>query len=470
MVIAIGWLCFSFYLSIPGKDFLSGLREVLQSPAAFFSTIAVFCFVIALLGVLYRIVSGTLTVSQAGLAVLLRTEDTVLRGEELPPVKTLVGRLAEMPAIQNMGAVGVQVGMLNGLPARHWESPAAFGAILATMPRENAQPHPKRALAQFIVNLLLAVGIVGTFYGLINFLSDPVFLGVLADPRTIQGANSNLTTIAHSFRIAFGTSLLAYGLHAAGRTILDILDDDADAVWKAYQVRLLLPLIHAFPNRPDTLEFRLRGRPEVALDKVAAALQAAGSEIQQTRQDLMATVHAMIAHARTMAAMAEEAKGAAAVAGAGAATVGEAAGVITGGLRDTVTVFSAGTAEFKTAATALKTAIDTQTLIIHDRPQTKLHGAIPLLIVLPRLGGTKGHDIPSLRAAVDNLAFAGRQAPVWFWWPDERGALPGDDSFHILRDAQGLNHMLDCTTLASLNAGWAAALAPATPLHPAGAV
>jgi methyl-accepting chemotaxis protein len=93
---------------------------------------------------------------------------------------------------------------------------------------------PFRWFGRLLTNLLLFVGIIGTFIGLLKVFSDSgqgtSLIASLVKSAINQGELPELHKLISGFQIAFGSSLSAYIMHLAGRAMLDILDEDYDSL------------------------------------------------------------------------------------------------------------------------------------------------------------------------------------------------------------------------------------------------
>lgn len=80
-----------------------------------------------------------------------------------------------------------------------------------------------------LVNALLFIGIIGTFYGLMLFLGDERFMGLIrALGSDSPIAASAIPDILNGFRVAFGSSLIAYIAYLVGRFLVELADDAFD--------------------------------------------------------------------------------------------------------------------------------------------------------------------------------------------------------------------------------------------------
>lgn len=91
-------------------------------------------------------------------------------------------------------------------------------------------PSPRlRVLDVTITNALMFTGIIGTFYGLVLFLSNTEFirlLGAFGSGNALSGLG--IASILDGFRTAFGSSLVAYIGFLAGRFLVDLADEEFD--------------------------------------------------------------------------------------------------------------------------------------------------------------------------------------------------------------------------------------------------
>ena len=99
-------------------------------------------------------------------------------------------------------------------------------AAQTTLPPE--QPH--RSLGQMLVSMLLFIGIIGTFYGLLDaFTSQAIgnLIRTLIEPQQADFSEP-LQALMSGFGLAFGTSMIAYIVHLGGRFMLEQTDEDYD--------------------------------------------------------------------------------------------------------------------------------------------------------------------------------------------------------------------------------------------------
>ncbi|GGE76885.1 hypothetical protein GCM10011317_37460 [Niveispirillum cyanobacteriorum] len=268
----------------------------------------------------------------------------------------MVESLAGKKEITAVPLVAYQIQALVNACKCHLNDADSFSRALTDMPRVTGQPRRDRSLQQLLVNLLLAVGIIGTFYGLIQFLSNEQFQLVLSNPTSITDVS--LVSIATSFQIAFGTSLLAYGVHSGGRFMVDILEEDMEATWSIYHEQLLLPLIHAFPLRTAETRLNWDKATRDSLRDMATAISTASNEIRQTRSEFQKGFATLDEQAAALTKAANATALAATAAGEAATSVANSAQAITMESQATGGIVKEGADIFRTAATDLTGIVD----------------------------------------------------------------------------------------------------------------
>lgn len=96
-----------------------------------------------------------------------------------------------------------------------------------------------RALDVAFVNTLLFIGIIGTFYGLILFLGNERFIQLIQSLGTGATLDKNdIPQILNGFKVAFGSSLVAYVAYLFGRFLVDLADDAFDETVKSLSLHI----------------------------------------------------------------------------------------------------------------------------------------------------------------------------------------------------------------------------------------
>lgn len=87
-------------------------------------------------------------------------------------------------------------------------------------------------IAQLYVTSLLFIGIIGTFHGLIVTFQGENIAALLQayGSQSNTGFRHQLSQVLAGFHEAFGSSLIAYISYLLGRSMLDAVDDDHDAL------------------------------------------------------------------------------------------------------------------------------------------------------------------------------------------------------------------------------------------------
>jgi len=225
----------------------------------------------------------------AWLRPVLDIDRADIEGRDFDRAQALMERIATQGAgrAPNACLFTAEAASLHQLIAMHPSADENFRALLARMPTHPGRPRTLRSLEQFLVNLLLALGIMGTFFGLILFLSNPEFLTVLRSVGQ-QLSATDLSDIPASFEMAFTTSLLAYGANAIGRFLLDLADEDTEATWDVYRTHLLQPLQRAFPETKGTVDVRWDAKALEPLKQIAASMLRTAAGMEAVQKDISA--------------------------------------------------------------------------------------------------------------------------------------------------------------------------------------
>ncbi len=327
-----------------------------SSETSLVSTHIVFAIVIFIVFILSALILVDMKKHRGCIRWLMSIRHSTFRNPSRESALRLVESLEGKKEITAVPLVAYQIQALVNACKCHLNDADSFSRALTDMPRVTGQPRRDRSLQQLLVNLLLAVGIIGTFYGLIQFLSNEQFQLVLSNPTSITEVS--LVSIATSFQIAFGTSLLAYGVHSGGRFMVDILEEDMEATWSIYHEQLLLPLIHAFPLRTAETRLNWDRATRDSLRDMANAISTASNEIRQTRNEFQKGFATLDEQASSLTKAANATALAATAAGEAATRVANSAQTITTESKATGGIVKEGADIFRTAATDLTGIVD----------------------------------------------------------------------------------------------------------------
>lgn len=121
---------------------------------------------------------------------------------------------------------------------------------LKTVSGELSSVPALRALDHTLVVALLFSGIIGTFFGLMEFMSNRELVELLGSMKGSGQDFARVDTkqILHGFSVAFSANLVAYILYVFGRLMLDLCEEDFDAAGAAFSETVYGQLKRLFPE------------------------------------------------------------------------------------------------------------------------------------------------------------------------------------------------------------------------------
>lgn len=105
---------------------------------------------------------------------------------------------------------------------------------------------PFDPFGHFFANALLFIGIIGTFYGLIQVFDSPTLRDLLERFRSGETFDEKLSFLVNGFNTSFGTSLVAYIGYLCARVMLHLTEQNFSSLHGFVEQRIWGGLVNAF--------------------------------------------------------------------------------------------------------------------------------------------------------------------------------------------------------------------------------
>jgi hypothetical protein len=161
--------------------------------------------------------------------------------------------------------------------------------LLATLPRSLSGGPVLRALDHGLVVTLLFAGIIGTFFGLMEFVTGPHladFLNATMKPSLVYSTQGG--HLLEGLGVAFSANLIAYILYVAARLLLDFHEDEYENLAAQFIEGVQGSLVAKFPERFNVGSVNLTEGSSQALRKTADAMGAAANDLRPAAEAILA--------------------------------------------------------------------------------------------------------------------------------------------------------------------------------------
>ncbi|KAA0574346.1 hypothetical protein FZ983_27780 [Azospirillum sp. B21] len=188
-------------------------------------------------------------------------------------VSCIQGGPTSLPFANKVYDLSAAIGMPHSDAQRPAQSLKSISPEISTVPA-------LRALDHSLVVALLFSGIIGTFFGLMEFLKNPELEALVGSMKGAGGglSNINIAHILHGFSVAFSANLVAYFLYVFGRLMLDLCEEEFEAACHVFSETVSEPVLRLFPEDNSvgvvSLDPESAARLGEAVEAISAVLHA----------------------------------------------------------------------------------------------------------------------------------------------------------------------------------------------------